>query len=72
MLDIYGDGSTRGIIEAEITKLGLEKSVILHGFDPRARETLWTATGFLMTSKFEGYPLATPGGDEPRLPSHQL
>jgi poly(glycerol-phosphate) alpha-glucosyltransferase len=33
--------------------------VILHGFDPRARHTLWTATGFLMTSKFEGYPLAT-------------
>jgi poly(glycerol-phosphate) alpha-glucosyltransferase len=59
MLDIYGDGSTRGIIEAEITKLGLEKSVTLHGFNPRARETLWTATGFLMTSKFEGYPLAS-------------
>ncbi len=58
-LDIYGDGSTRGVVEAEITKLGLEKSVILHGFDPRARDTLWTATGFLMTSRFEGYPLAT-------------
>jgi poly(glycerol-phosphate) alpha-glucosyltransferase len=58
-LDIYGDGSTRGVIEAEIAKLGLEKSVTLHGFDPRARETLWTATGFLMTSKFEGYPLAS-------------
>jgi poly(glycerol-phosphate) alpha-glucosyltransferase len=58
-LDIYGDGSTRGIIEAEIARLGLEKSVTLHGFDPRARDTLWTATGFLMTSKFEGYPLAS-------------
>jgi poly(glycerol-phosphate) alpha-glucosyltransferase len=58
-LDIYGDGPTRETIEAEIANLGLEKSVTLHGFDPRARETLWTATGFLMTSRFEGYPLAT-------------
>jgi poly(glycerol-phosphate) alpha-glucosyltransferase len=58
-LDIYGDGSHREVIEAEIAKLGLEKSVTLHGFDPHARHTLWTATGFLMTSKFEGYPLAT-------------
>jgi poly(glycerol-phosphate) alpha-glucosyltransferase len=58
-LDIYGDGSTRSVIEAEIANLGLEKSVTLHGFNPRARETLWTATGFLMTSKFEGYPLAS-------------
>jgi poly(glycerol-phosphate) alpha-glucosyltransferase len=58
-LDIYGDGRTRDSIEAEIAKLGLEKSVILHGFDPDARHTLWMATGFLMTSNFEGYPLAT-------------
>jgi poly(glycerol-phosphate) alpha-glucosyltransferase len=58
-LDIYGDGETRDSIEAEIAKLGIGKSVILHGFDPRARHTLWTATGFLMTSRFEGYPLAT-------------
>jgi poly(glycerol-phosphate) alpha-glucosyltransferase len=59
MLDIYGDGPTRDSIEAEIARLGVGKSVILHGFDPRARHTLWTATGFLMTSRFEGYPLAT-------------
>jgi poly(glycerol-phosphate) alpha-glucosyltransferase len=37
----------------------LQDSVILRGHDSRARESLWTATGFLMTSKFEGYPLAT-------------
>jgi poly(glycerol-phosphate) alpha-glucosyltransferase len=58
-LDIYGAGVTRGTVEEEITALGLQDSVILRGHDSRARESLWTATGFLMTSRFEGYPLAT-------------
>jgi poly(glycerol-phosphate) alpha-glucosyltransferase len=58
-LDIYGDGSLRVALEAEIAALGVQDSVILRGHDPRARESLWTATGFLMTSRFEGYPLAT-------------
>jgi glycosyltransferase involved in cell wall biosynthesis len=58
-LDIYGAGVTRGIIEEEIAALGVQNSVILRGHDTRARESLWTATGFLMTSRFEGYPLAT-------------
>ncbi len=59
MLDIYGDGSRRVVLEREIATLGVADSVILRGHDPRAREALWTATGFLMTSRFEGYPLAT-------------
>jgi poly(glycerol-phosphate) alpha-glucosyltransferase len=58
-LDIYGAGDTRGIVEHEISLLGVQDSVILRGHDPQARQALWTATGFLMTSKFEGYPLAT-------------
>jgi poly(glycerol-phosphate) alpha-glucosyltransferase len=59
MLDIYGDGSQRVVLEREIATLGVADSVVLRGHDPRAREALWTATGFLMTSRFEGYPLAT-------------
>jgi poly(glycerol-phosphate) alpha-glucosyltransferase len=59
MLDIYGDGSQRAVLEREIEKLGVAGSVLLRGHDPRAREALWAATGFLMTSRFEGYPLAT-------------
>lgn len=58
-LDIYGDGSARDALEKEIAALGVQDSVILRGHDSRARETLWSATGFLMTSRFEGYPLAT-------------
>jgi poly(glycerol-phosphate) alpha-glucosyltransferase len=58
-LDIYGAGVTRPIVEAEIAKQGVQDSVIMRGHDTRARESLWTATGFLMSSKYEGYPLAT-------------
>ena len=32
---------------------------MLRGFDPEAREALWTSSAFLMTSAFEGYPLST-------------
>jgi glycosyltransferase involved in cell wall biosynthesis len=59
VLDMYGDGSQRVVLEREIATLGVADSVVLRGHDPRAREALWTATGFLMTSRFEGYPLAT-------------
>jgi poly(glycerol-phosphate) alpha-glucosyltransferase len=58
-LDIYGDGIGRVRLEAEIAAQGVQDSVSLRGHDPRARDALWTATGFLMTSQFEGYPLAT-------------
>jgi poly(glycerol-phosphate) alpha-glucosyltransferase len=58
-LDIYGDGSLRVALEQEIADQRVADSVFLRGHDPRAREALWTATGFLMTSRFEGYPLAT-------------
>lgn len=58
-LEIFGDGKLRIPLEEEIASLGLQKSVVLRGHDPRAREALWTATGFLMTSRNEGYPLAS-------------
>ena len=49
----------RESVKRLITKLGLEDSVKLCGWDNNARDTLWTSTGFLMTSRFEGYPLAS-------------
>jgi poly(glycerol-phosphate) alpha-glucosyltransferase len=58
-LDIYGDGSRRDRLQAEIARLGLDGHVTLRGFDPEAREVLWRSSAFLMTSSFEGYPLAT-------------
>ncbi|MBI4942703.1 MAG: glycosyltransferase [Actinobacteria bacterium] len=58
-LDIYGEGPTRPDIQAEIEALGLGGHVVLRGHDPQARDHLLTATAFVMTSRLEGYPLAT-------------
>ena len=58
-LDVYGDGPERPALEALLAELGLTGSVTLHGFRPLAEADLWSATGFLLTSRFEGYPLAT-------------
>ena len=58
-LDIYGEGSRREDLQAEIERRQLTAHVTLRGFDPDAREALWTSSAFLMTSSFEGYPLST-------------
>ncbi|MBA3262246.1 MAG: glycosyltransferase [Thermoleophilaceae bacterium] len=58
-LEIYGRGSQRRRLEHELERKGLVGSVALRGYDPRAREVLWTSSAFLMTSSFEGYPLST-------------
>jgi poly(glycerol-phosphate) alpha-glucosyltransferase len=58
-LDIYGEGSQRQRLQAEIDRRQLAASVRLRGFDPNAAEALWTSSAFLLTSLFEGYPLST-------------
>jgi len=58
-LDLYGDGTQREQIEALIDELDLRDVITMHGHDTLAQETLWTASGFLMPSVFEGYPLAS-------------
>jgi poly(glycerol-phosphate) alpha-glucosyltransferase len=57
--DIYGAGSRRDELQDEIDRLGLGAAVTLKGHDPKARDALWKASAFLMTSSFEGYPLST-------------
>ncbi|SDT30359.1 poly(glycerol-phosphate) alpha-glucosyltransferase [Friedmanniella luteola] len=58
-LDVYGDGPERPVLEALLVELDLTAAVTLHGFRPLAEADLWRASGFLLTSRFEGYPLAT-------------
>ena len=58
-LEIYGEGSQRSQLEAEIARRGLGESVLLRGFDPHARDVLWRASAFVLSSSFEGYPLST-------------
>jgi poly(glycerol-phosphate) alpha-glucosyltransferase len=57
-LDIYGVGGQQERLLKDIERLGVQDSVTLRGHDRNAAETLWTATGMLVTSRFEGYSLA--------------
>lgn len=58
VLDIYGEGPARAVVEAEISRLELEGHVILHGqvSDPDA--VLDSPALMLMTTAFEGQGLA--------------
>ncbi len=58
-LEIYGRGALQSSIEQLIAELGVGDNITLMGWNPDARDSLWSATGFLMSSAFEGYPLAT-------------
>lgn len=56
-LDIYGDGPLREDLQRQIDDAGLSDSVTLRGHDPHAREALWEAAAFWLTSQFEGFSL---------------
>lgn len=58
-LDIHGDGELRDELQGRIDTADLGDRITLHGHDPHAREALWTASLFWLTSEFEGYPLST-------------
>ena len=58
-LDIFGEGGRREKLQQEIDQRQLGGSVTLRGFDPEAREALWTSSAFVLSSAFEGYPLST-------------
>src|SRR3954454_21381057 len=58
-MEIYGSGSETPAIQSAIDRRGLSESIRLMGHHPRAREALWHSSTFLLTSLFEGYPLAT-------------
>lgn len=58
-LDVYGDGRQRAQCQALVDELGLSASVRLLGHCPDARDRLWEASGVLVTSRSEGFPLVT-------------
>ena len=58
-LDVYGDGRQRAQCQALVDELGLGASVRLLGHCPDARDRLWEASGVLVTSRSEGFPLVT-------------
>lgn len=57
-LDIYGEGGEREVVQRAISERGLAQHVVLHGHDPQARQMLWRASAFMVTSSYEGWNLA--------------
>ena len=57
VLDIYGEGEERGLIEQGIREAGLEGKVVLHGSAKDVVGVLQSASIYLMTSRMEGFPL---------------
>lgn len=57
-LDIYGDGALRAELQALIDERGLAEHVTLHGHIAAAPEQTRTAACLLVTSVYEGRPLA--------------
>jgi glycosyltransferase involved in cell wall biosynthesis len=55
---IVGDGPERSAVEAEVSRLGLAGRVLLPGLQSDVRPFLAAIDVFLMSSEFEGLPLA--------------
>lgn len=58
MLMIFGEGEDRTKLEEQISKLGLEKRVVLFGATPDAVKLINYASVFVLSSDYEGMPNA--------------
>ena len=57
-LHIYGEGNLRPILEEQISKLGLNNTVMLHGSVPNVMYEVADMGMFVLASRFEGMPNA--------------
>ena len=71
-LDIYGEGSQRDKLQTAIERSGLTGSVTLRGYDPHAREALWTRERVPDDERLRGLPAVDARGHEPGLSRGQL
>lgn len=67
-LVILGDGKERRNLERKIQKAGLEERVILTGFTDRVKEYMLDSSIFLLTSRWEGFPMVITEALEFGLP----
>jgi len=56
-LEIYGDGSQRGMLQRLITELGLADNVFLMGYASDVQRKMLDASCFVLSSLFEGFGL---------------
>lgn len=57
ILDIYGDGEERPLIERAIKEAKLDNQVVLHGNTKDIEKAYTSGSIYLMTSQMEGFPL---------------
>lgn len=57
ILEIYGDGSLKKILQHQIDAMGLSDNVKLMGIMPNPRELYLDSSIFVLSSKFEGFGL---------------
>lgn len=67
-LVIMGDGEERSNLERKIEKAGLEERVILTGFTDQVKEYMLDSSIFLLTSRWEGFPMVITEALELGLP----
>lgn len=58
ILEIYGDGDLKEILQEQIEELGLHKRIELKGTTSHILEKVYTASLFVLTSDYEGMPNA--------------
>ncbi len=68
-LSIYGEGPCREALEQQISKLDLEDSITLQGATKEVPQKLQESSIFVMTSRFEGFPLVMLEAQTMGLPS---
>lgn len=56
-LDIYGDGADKEMLSRYIKEHGMESSVTLHPVTANVQDVLKESSLYLMTSRFEGFPM---------------
>lgn len=57
ILEIWGNGAQEKMLQALIKELSLEDKVLLKGFTSNLLNEMETASMFLLSSEFEGFPL---------------
>jgi UDP-D-galactose:(glucosyl)LPS alpha-1,6-D-galactosyltransferase len=57
-LQVFGDGEDLVLAKAEVARLGLSEKVIFHGWTSAPFAELERATALVMTSNYEGFPMA--------------
>lgn len=67
-LVILGDGKYKNILEKKVQKAGLEKRVILTGFTNEVKKYMLESSIFLLTSRWEGFPMVITEALEFGLP----